>query len=120
MHQQRPTNLEKWAKKLTKKQVNEILRKVIGEWHVIDLPPAEMLSVWELLKDRKPFYSSTSFHVSEDRYRFQKKTFHVMRMNGSKSKVPMSIGIRTSYDWDAKMKKPRSKAEASINEVTST
>lgn len=96
-------SLVEWAKKLTKRESIEILRKVNGEWHTVDIPHDEMVKLWDALKDKKPFFETCSLHVSEDRYRYQNKTYHVYWQIGKKTNLPMSIGIRTSYEWDKKL-----------------
>lgn len=40
-------DMQKWAKKLTKKQAQEVLRKVLGEWRTEDLPNNQMLDIWK-------------------------------------------------------------------------
>jgi len=89
-------------KKLTKKQTQEVLQKVMGDWRVVNLDNDEMLKAWDQLKERKPYYSTSSLHVSEDRYRLGGKTYHVFWQIGDKSHLPIEIGIREAYKWKLK------------------
>lgn len=85
----------------------DILRKVMGEWTVVDLVGRDFDDIWEELKDRKPFYENCSLHVIEAQYEYRITIYHVCwnisyEKSGFKDDKPDSIGIRTYYNWDKK------------------
>jgi len=75
------------------------LRKILGDWHVVDLSNDETKKIWEALKDRKPYKEILSSHMAETRYRYQKKIYHVF-WELSDHPTPSLIGVRESYNWD--------------------
>lgn len=88
-------------KKLSKKAITEILKKVLGDWQYVELSEEEADSIWEKLKDRKPYYSTSSLHLMEDRYRLNKKIYSAFFDSGSCEK-PSWISVREKIDWSKK------------------
>lgn len=85
----------------------DFLRKIAGEWKVVDLIGRDFDEIWSVLKDRKPFHETSSSHVIELQYEFQNAIYHVCwnisyEEPSLSNALPDSIGIRTSYNWDKK------------------
>lgn len=96
--------IDTW-KLISKKQKTflplDAMRKIMGEWHVVDVDRKEFWKIWDILKGKKPFYVNVSFHDREHRYKHDKKIYHVSwSVGGAFDEVPFSIGTRESYNWD--------------------
>jgi len=87
----------------------EMLRKIMGEWHTVELPQSRddrqaWWDLWQILKDKKPFYNEASFHAVEKRYRYNKQIYHAFWWinNSFDDGRPNEIAIRENYNWDKK------------------
>jgi hypothetical protein len=87
----------------------DILRKIMGEWHTVEIPHARgdwkaWWELWQILKDKKPFYDEASFHCVEKRYRHNKQIYHAFWWNNNSfdDGRPNEIAIRENYNWDEK------------------
>lgn len=85
----------------------DILRKIMGEWHTVEIEHRcnnykDWWNLWQILKDKKPFYTSSSFHVTEKRYRHDKKIYHAFWWinNSFSDGRPNELAVRENYNWD--------------------
>ena len=80
---------------ITKAQARKIVLKIVGPYSLDRVHGQDYDRVWSALKDRKPYYTTSSLHIIEQRYRLNNKTYHVFwKIEDSSNEQPESIEVR--------------------------
>ena len=84
----------------------EFLRRVLGEFHFLEVSDEEAAQVWEQIKREglKPINSSNSLHIFADEYQVGNEVYEALFPIGGNTETPMSIGKKTFYNWDERIK----------------
>lgn len=102
------TAMTKAANEIRKDPVKAItfLRRVLGEFHFPEVNDEEAARVWEQIKrdGLTPIDSSNSLHIFADQYQVGDEVYEALFPIGGNTETPMSIGKKTFYNWDERIK----------------
>ncbi len=83
-----------------------LLRKILGEFHYQELDKLEASRIWERIKSEgiPKIDGGSSLHVFAEMYCVDGNEYEVLFPVGGPYDLPMSIGIKTDYNWDKRAK----------------